>query len=177
MKPKFFFRAIFLSLVFLSSFFVYFLPAQAGFTDVFTQRFSGTIEEVYNQPADIQTVLPTAIGNFIRLILGFAGVILLVIITYASFLWLTARGNEDQVTKAKTWMKNGIIGLIITLLSFSITSFIVGQITASLQSSTLNRIQNAPTNSSGPLLDPGAIPSIQAPPSTLPEADPGLGFG
>jgi len=126
-------------------------PAQAGFSSVFTDKFSGTVEQVYTPSEDIETVLPTAIGSIIQLIIGFAGVILLIIITYASFLWLTARGNEDQVTKAKAWLRNGIIGLIITLMAFAITSFIVNSVRDALRQDRF--------------IDPGAIPGVNQDPT------------
>lgn len=129
-------KKLFLPILFTLSFFLPVGVAHAGFADVFTERFNNTVEDVYAKPEQIETVLPTAIGNIINMILGFAGVILIVIITYAAFLWLTARGDEGQVEKAKTWLRNGIIGLIITLMAFSITSFIVTTLQNSLQSTS-----------------------------------------
>ena len=66
------------------------------------------------------------IANIINIILGFLGIIALVIILYAGFTWMTAAGNEDQVGKAKKMMSAGIIGLIIILSAFGIAKFVVG---------------------------------------------------
>jgi hypothetical protein len=43
---------------------------------------------------------------------------------YAGILWMTAQGNEQQVSKAKNLLINATIGLIITLAAYAITSFI-----------------------------------------------------
>ena len=66
------------------------------------------------------------VANIINIILGFLGIIALVIILYAGFTWMTAAGNEDQVGKAKKMMSAGIIGLIIILSAFGIAKFVVG---------------------------------------------------
>lgn len=57
------------------------------------------------------------------------GVIFLVLIIYAGFMWMTARGEEKQVTTAKTIMTNAVIGLVLTLSAFAITTFIFGALT------------------------------------------------
>ncbi len=72
--------------------------------------------------------LPTVIGNYIQVFLGFLGVIALLLIIYAGYLWMTAQGNEDNVEKAKDIIKNAVIGLIIITLSYAITAFIIGSV-------------------------------------------------
>lgn len=72
--------------------------------------------------------LPETIGSILKIILGFLGIVLLVVIIYGGWLWMTAGGDEDQVKKAKSWIVNGIIGLVIILLAYAITDFVVGQI-------------------------------------------------
>ncbi len=67
----------------------------------------------------------TLIARIIYVFLGVLGTILLVIILYAGFLWMTAGGDDDKITQAKTWIKNGVIGLIIILCSYAITYFVV----------------------------------------------------
>ncbi len=64
------------------------------------------------------------IANLVRVALGFVGIILLILTLYAGFLWFSARGNEEQVTKAKAVLKNSVIGLVIIMLSYSITLFV-----------------------------------------------------
>jgi hypothetical protein len=75
------------------------------------------------QDPDAAESLEVSIGKVIKLALSFLGVILVIIMIYAGFLWMTAGGNEDQVKKAKEWMKNGIIGLVIVLAAYAISDF------------------------------------------------------
>lgn len=72
------------------------------------------------QPRDVRYV----IANLVRVALGFIGIIMLVLTIYAGFLWFSARGNEDQVSQAKTILRNSVIGFVIVTLSYSITLFV-----------------------------------------------------
>ncbi|KPJ85033.1 hypothetical protein AMJ57_04660, partial [Parcubacteria bacterium SG8_24] len=70
------------------------------------------------------TDIRTTIGMIISYFLGLLGLVAVVIMLYAGFLWMTAGGNEEKVSKAKRWMINGVIGLVIILSAYAITSFI-----------------------------------------------------
>lgn len=72
--------------------------------------------------------LPTRIGSLINIVLGILGVILVVIIVYAGFLWMTAGGEKDQVEKAKDWIKNAVIGLILILSAYAIANFVISKL-------------------------------------------------
>lgn len=72
--------------------------------------------------------LPSIIALIINVILTLVGVILLVLIVYAGFIWMTAQGDSKKVDEAKTTLKNAIIGLIITLAAYAISSFVIENI-------------------------------------------------
>jgi len=74
--------------------------------------------------------LQSSIGRVIGFVLAFVGVIFFALIVYGGFLWMTAAGNPEQVKKAKGLIVNSIIGLVIILAAYSITSFIFSGITA-----------------------------------------------
>lgn len=57
----------------------------------------------------------------IQLILGFLGIIFLVLTLMAGFKWMTAGGNEKQIEEAKGSLKNSVIGLFIVLAAYAIT--------------------------------------------------------
>lgn len=73
------------------------------------------------------TYLSTRIGLIIGAVLSFIAVIFMILVIYAGILWMTARGNEQQVERAKTLLVQSIIGLIIVFSAYAITMFI-GQI-------------------------------------------------
>lgn len=62
------------------------------------------------------------------------GVLLLVYIIYAGFLWMTSDGDTGT-KKAKDMIKNAVIGLVIIVSAFAISSFVLTQL-AGLQSTT-----------------------------------------
>lgn len=66
----------------------------------------------------------TKIGTFIGIVLSFVGVAFLVLMIYAGISWMTAAGSQEKVTKAKDLIINAIIGLVIVLGAYAITSFI-----------------------------------------------------
>jgi len=66
----------------------------------------------------------------VNAVLGLLGIIFLVIIIYAGFLWMTAGGNEDAVGKSKKLLMNSIIGLVIILGAYAISQFVISALVA-----------------------------------------------
>lgn len=73
--------------------------------------------------------LPEIIGTIIGAALSFIGILFFVLIIYGGITWMTAAGNENQISKAKSLIISAIIGLIIVLAAYAITSFIGGALT------------------------------------------------
>lgn len=80
--------------------------------------------------AQIQTSsnLPTIIGNIINVLLGFLGILLLIYFLYAGFLWMTSDGKGTGVERAKGMMKNAVVGLVIIVLAYALSNFVLDQI-------------------------------------------------
>ncbi|MEI7741343.1 MAG: Ig-like domain-containing protein [bacterium] len=68
------------------------------------------------------------VSNIINIALGFIGVLVLVYMLYGGFLWMTSGGEDKKVTKAKQTIVNALIGLVIVLASWGITTFIIGML-------------------------------------------------
>jgi Zn-dependent protease with chaperone function len=64
-------------------------------------------------------------ASIINVILGFLGIIAVVIIMLGGFKWMTAGGNEDKIGEAKGLLSAGIIGLVIILASWGLATWIV----------------------------------------------------
>jgi cbb3-type cytochrome oxidase subunit 3 len=88
-------------------------------------------------------VLPTELGNVIgtgtgdiritiarivRGFLGFLGTIALLLVLYAGFTWMTAAGDAEKIDRAKKILTSAVIGLVIIMSAFAITSFILRQL-------------------------------------------------
>ncbi len=67
----------------------------------------------------------TYVGAIIRYFLMLLGLIAVLLVMYAGFLWMTAQGNEEKVSQAKKILVNAVIGLIIIVSAYGIVSFIL----------------------------------------------------
>lgn len=74
------------------------------------------------------TDIRLVIARIIRAVLGFLGIVAVLIILYGGFQYMTAGGNEEKVSDAKKILINGVIGLVIVLSAFSIASFVVSKL-------------------------------------------------
>jgi len=72
--------------------------------------------------------MPTIIGKVIGVVLSLVGIILVIIIVYAGFTWMTGGGDPEKIKDAKSWMLNAVIGLLICLVAYSLSSFVVTKI-------------------------------------------------
>ena len=64
----------------------------------------------------------------VQLMLGFLGIVAIIIILYGGFVWMTAGGNEENVAKAKKIISAGIIGLVIIFTAFAIAQFVISNL-------------------------------------------------
>ncbi len=85
------------------------------------------------------------IGRLIQIFLSLLGVIALVLIMYAGFLWMTSNGDEERINKAKQILKNAIIGLVIILSSWAITTFLLSKLSGTIGGGALNPGNNSNT--------------------------------
>jgi hypothetical protein len=64
------------------------------------------------------------LGKTVGTALSFIGVIFMLLMIYGGFTWMVARGNEQEVGKAKEIITGAVIGLVIVMLAYAITKFI-----------------------------------------------------
>ncbi len=70
--------------------------------------------------------IPDIIGNVIGIALSFVGVVFFLLVLFGGFRWMTAFGNEEKVTSAKSIMEHAAIGLVIVLAAYAIAQFVFG---------------------------------------------------
>jgi len=70
----------------------------------------------------------TKIAMIINILLGLAGIIATILIIIAGTKWIMAGGNEEEVTKAKTTIKNSVIGIGIVLASYLIVNVAIKEL-------------------------------------------------
>ncbi|MFH1523079.1 MAG: hypothetical protein ABIE43_04665 [Patescibacteria group bacterium] len=71
-------------------------------------------------PLDVRVIIARAIKAF----LGFMGVIFLILLVLAGYKYMNSRGNEEKVTEAIGQIRTAIIGLLIVVASYALTSYI-----------------------------------------------------
>lgn len=80
--------------------------------------------------------LPEIIASIINVVLSVLGIVLVVIIIYSGIQWMTADG-ESGTKAAKTRLTNAVIGLVIVVAAWAITSFVVSSIMGAVGESTV----------------------------------------
>lgn len=93
---------------------------------------AGAQETSFEQFADASTLsqdsIAIIIARVIRVALTLVGIIFVILIIYAGFLYLLARGEPEPVNKAKKIFQQSIIGLIIIFSAYSIATFILNRL-------------------------------------------------
>lgn len=92
-------------------------------------REGGYDTHVKNTPESV-------IASIIQTALSFLGVIFLILMIYGGYLWMTARGNEEQSGKAKNTIVAAIIGIVIVLSAYAISYLVIEKLGAGTLSST-----------------------------------------
>jgi uncharacterized membrane protein len=80
------------------------------------------------QAGGISTFIWTIVLNVIELGLQLVGYLSVAFIIRGGFKYMTAIGEAGEIEKAKTIIKNAVIGLVISIFSVAIVNFISGAI-------------------------------------------------
>ena len=104
-------------------------PEGAAVSDSRTEALITIGDGIYGEnKGATQKPIPKLVGAYIKVFLALLGIALTMIIVFAGYLWLTAGGNEEQVKKARAWITNGIVGMIITMSAYAITDYVIGKL-------------------------------------------------
>ncbi len=104
-----------------------------------TVASAGTVTENYlwtgDENTDVNTIQDKiglgakdpreVVANVVNIILGFLGIIAVILILAGGFMWMTAAGNDDKVATAQKVMSAGVVGLVIVLAAFGIAKFVI----------------------------------------------------
>ncbi len=92
-----------------------------------------TVQPTGIQGDDVRTYAGDIIKNGLRLV----GFLFFVLMFYGGYLWMTARGSEDQISKAKRVLIAAVIGLALIVAAYAVTAFIVGRAVSAGESSSI----------------------------------------
>jgi hypothetical protein len=103
---------------------LFFLQSHPALAQVDNAGFAEVGEAAQLGNADPRIIAARVINIF----LGTLGTILLCLVLYAGFLWMTAGGDAEKVEKAQKTIRNAIIGLIIIVCSWGFVTFILNKL-------------------------------------------------
>lgn len=97
-------------------------PVQQDITGQMTDALKGVALPDTGTNTDKNTQL--IIGSIINSFLGLFGVFFLVLVIYGGYKWMNARGNQEEIEKAKGILRSAIIGFILVFLAYAISAFV-----------------------------------------------------
>lgn len=112
-----------------------------GFDIVYAQSVKSGLEQIANQSglniagSDVATI----IGNIIGTAMSFIAVLFFILMLYGGVRWMVSRGNDEEAKKALDTIIATVIGMVIVISAYAITSFVFESIKkqdASLATST-----------------------------------------
>lgn len=80
----------------------------------------GNLSDTGLGTTDPVVVASQLINVFLRLL----GAITVFLMLYGGWIWIWARGNQEEITKAKDIIRGSMIGLLVILASFGIMQFL-----------------------------------------------------
>lgn len=123
-------RAIIFVLLFLMIFSVANFCQALSLKDAFKTNEGSPLNSAAEQGGGFKTdvTFNSIVGTVITTVLSLMGALFLILTIYAGFIWMTARGNEEMVEKAKNTLINSLIGLVIVLSAYAISYFILSRV-------------------------------------------------
>ncbi len=98
-------------------------------TPVMSQSFIREGVNVIDNEINLSNEDPRKVTvRIINVVLTFLSIIALVVVLFGGFKWMTSGGNQENVASAKKILIAGLIGLIIILISWGITAFVINQV-------------------------------------------------
>ena len=76
--------------------------------------------------------LPIVVGRVIFAVMGILGVVLVALLVYGGYTWMTAQGDEDDVKKAQNIIRQAVIGLVIIFVAYAIAQFVISRLVTSV---------------------------------------------
>ena len=74
--------------------------------------------------------------SIINVLLGILGLIMVCLVIYAGFLWMTAGGEDKKTEDARKIMTNAVIGLAIIMSAWLLTYFVINNLVKAIDGPT-----------------------------------------
>jgi len=84
----------------------------------------GGLDSTASNAGYVKKALTDIAGSAVNIVLSAIAILFLMLMIYGGVMWMTAQGNEDQVSRARKLIIAAVIGLIIVVAAFALTSFL-----------------------------------------------------
>ncbi|MFH0840407.1 MAG: hypothetical protein V1865_00260 [bacterium] len=88
-------------------------------------KVKGVASGAYNTGSTDKYSISNLAGTIVNVALGMLGVLFVILIIYAGFLWMTSSGDKEKVDKSTKIIMASIIGLIIIVAAYAIWNFVL----------------------------------------------------
>jgi uncharacterized membrane protein YwzB len=121
-----------ITLLFIFTFLVV-LPTQAALlNDTKKNEYNNNISNLVAMTEYSQATLEDNISTVIKIALSLLGTIFVVLMFLAGNDWMQAAGNEEKIKKSKQTILNLVIGLILVLAAYALSSALSGLLAKTL---------------------------------------------
>lgn len=92
-----------------------------------------------NPSVGLKTDSTTAeiVGGIVKKVVAVLGIIFLILILYASYNWMTAGGNSEDVRKSLAIIKWSIVGAIVVFGAYVISNYVVSNVKKASQTPSI----------------------------------------
>ncbi len=110
--------------------------AEEDTTESATTTISAGLDSAAEGSYSDTASLTEFIGNLIQVLLTATGILFLVLTVYAGVLYMTAAGDENKIKKAKGMIVSALIGLIIIIGAYALTSYVISALSTASTATT-----------------------------------------
>ena len=104
---------------------LFFAPVVVGAAIEYDPGTTFEGDELIEETTGLGGAEPVAVASrIINVGLTVLGLFVLCLMLFGGYMWMNAKGNEEQVTKAKKILEGAAIGLIIILASYGVANFV-----------------------------------------------------
>lgn len=89
--------------------------------------------------SNAQTSPQIVVARIIRAALGLLGTLLVIYMVYGGMMWMTSNGESSKVDKAKGILRQAIVGMIIVISAYAISSFVVSTLLTGVTNTPLTK--------------------------------------
>lgn len=91
-----------------------------------------TLGEMQNQGVTLSSDLQGTANTVVKTIFYLIGTIFLVLVIYGGIVWMKSAGRDEEVARAKRIVVTSVIGVVVVLLSYAITTFVMGRLSGNV---------------------------------------------